>query len=160
MLLVTKSAFNAYTTSIVLLICNQFTWTFCFTTYMTDIFEISHTTLDVGMCTIVIGVVQIIGVITTILLCDRYGRKVLLMTSSLGACICLAAFGFYIYFAERYDLSAIDWLPLVLLALEIFLCHIGLVGIFFVVLVEAMPARVSSFVQLITSFNLKCNTFF
>jgi len=34
------------------------------------------------------------------------------------------------------------------------------VGIFFVVLVEAMPARVSSFVQLITSFNLKCNTFF
>jgi len=115
---------------------------------MTDIFEISHTTLDVGMCTIVIGVVQIIGTITTILLCDRYGRKILLMLSSFGASICLAAFGFYIYFAERYDLSAVDWLPLVLLALEIFLCHIGLVGIFFVVLVEAMPARVSLHIYL------------
>ncbi|KAM8716074.1 hypothetical protein ACLKA7_003026 [Drosophila subpalustris] len=141
---VSKSAFRAYATSLVLLLCNQFTGTFCFTTYMTDIFEISHTTLDVGMCTIIIGAVQIIGTITTILLCDRYGRKVLLKLSSLGASICLAAFGFYIYFAERYDLSAIDWLPVVLLALEIFLCHIGLVGVFFVVLVEAMPARIRS----------------
>ncbi|KAH8263319.1 hypothetical protein KR044_007334, partial [Drosophila immigrans] len=141
---ITKPAFKAYATAMVLLLTNQFTGTFCFTTYMTDIFEISHASLDAGMSTIILGGVQIVGVCATILICDRYGRKVLLMISSFGAFICLAAFGFYIYFAERYDLSALGWIPLVLLALEMFLAHIGLVGIFFVVIVEIMPARIRS----------------
>ncbi|KAH8378225.1 hypothetical protein KR093_010297, partial [Drosophila rubida] len=154
---ITKPAFKGYATAMVMLCSNQFTGTFCFTTYMTDIFEISHASLDPGLSTIILGTVQIVGVCATILFCDRYGRKFLLMISSLGASICLAAFGFYIYFAERYDLSALGWIPLVLLTLEMFLCHIGLVGIFFVVLVEAMPARirsvaVSAFVVLLSCF--------
>lgn len=133
----------------VLLVANQFTGTFCFTSYAADIFEISHSTLDVGMSTIVIGVVQIIGTLTTILLCDRFGRRILLLISSMGACLCLAAFGIYIYFAERYDLSFIDWFPLVILSVNIFLCHIGLVGILFVVVVETLPAKVSNHFQVI-----------
>lgn len=110
---------------------------------MSDVFTLSHTTLDIGMCTIIIGVIQIVGTYTTTLLCDRFGRKILLLISSLGCGICLAAFGSFTYFAERYDLSSVGWMPLLLLSLDVFLCNIGLVGVLFVVLVELMPAKVS-----------------
>ncbi|KAH8403347.1 hypothetical protein KR222_011080, partial [Zaprionus bogoriensis] len=156
---ITRPAFKAYTTAMVLVLSNQFTGTFCFTTYMSDIFEVSHTTLDVNMSTIVIGAVQIVGTCTTILLCDRFGRKVLLLISSMGACLCLAAFGTFIFFAERYDLSAVGWLPLALLSLEIFLCHIGLVGIIFVVIVETMPAKIRSVAASTIIVILSCMVF-
>ncbi|EDW03497.1 facilitated trehalose transporter Tret1 [Drosophila grimshawi] len=140
----TRPALRAYGTAMVLVVANQFTGTFCFTTYLSDTFALSHTTLDVSMCTIVIGVVQIVGAYTTTLICDKFGRKILLLISTLGASICLAAFGCFIYFAEIYDLSAVDWLPLVILSLDIFMCQLGLIGVFFVVLVEVMPAKIRS----------------
>lgn len=108
------------------------------------------------MSTIVIGVVQIIGTLTTILICDRFGRKILLLISSMGACLCLAAFGTFIYFAERYDFSSVDWLPLAILSVNIFLCHIGLVGILFVVIVEALPAKVSYNFHIMLCDGMEC----
>ncbi|EDW11065.2 uncharacterized protein Dmoj_GI16752 [Drosophila mojavensis] len=140
----TRPALKAYSMAILLIFTNQFTGTFCFASYMSDVFTLSHTTLDIGMCTIIIGVIQIVGTYTTTLLCDRFGRKILLLISSLGCGICLATFGSFTYFAERYDLSSVGWMPLLLLSLDVFLCNIGLVGVLFVVLVEQMPAKIRS----------------
>ncbi|XP_023170728.2 uncharacterized protein LOC111599335 [Drosophila hydei] len=141
---VTPRALKAYSIAIMLIFTNQFTGTFCFASYMSDVFALSHTTLDIGMCTIIIGVIQIVGTYTTTLICDRFGRKILLLISSLGCGICLAAFGSFTYFAERYDLSSVGWMPLLLLSLDVFVCNIGLVGVLFVVLVELMPAKIRS----------------
>ncbi|XP_033149953.1 facilitated trehalose transporter Tret1 [Drosophila busckii] len=141
---VTPAALSAYATATVLIITNQFTGTFCFTTYMANIFAVSHTTLDVNMCTIILGVVQIVGTYITTLLCDRCGRKILLLISSLGASVSLCIFGLYVYLAQQYDLSSVGWLPLLLLSLDVFLCNIGLVGVFFVQVVELMPAKIRS----------------
>lgn len=149
---------KGYTTSLVILLCNQFTYTFAIMSYTADIFEASRSTLDVGMSTIVIGVVQIIGTLATILICDRFGRKILLLISSMGSCLCLAAFGTFTYFAERCDFSSVDWLPLVILSVNIFLCHIGLVGILFVVIVEALPAKVSYNCHIILCDGMKLTT--
>ncbi|TDG53575.1 hypothetical protein AWZ03_000390 [Drosophila navojoa] len=140
----TRPALKAYSMAILLIFTNQFTGTFCFASYMSDVFTLSHTTLDIGICTIIIGVVQIVGTYTTTLLCDRFGRKILLLISCLGCGICLAAFGSFTYFAERYDLSSVGWMPLLLLSLDVFLCNIGLVGVLFVVLVELMPGKIRS----------------
>lgn len=105
-------------------------------------FAASHTTLDLGMCTIVIGVLQIVGNYATTLLCDKYGRRILMLTSTAGAAICLVAFGCYTYYAQEYDLSSVGWLPLVILSFYVFLCNIGMVGCMFVVLVELFPSKV------------------
>lgn len=113
------------------------------TTYLADVFAASHTTLNLGMCTIIIGVLQIVGNYVTTLLCDKYGRRILMLTSTLGASVCLTAFGTFTFFAETADLSSVDWLPLVILSCFVFLCNIGLVGCLFVVLVELFPAKVS-----------------
>lgn len=66
-----------------------------------------------------------------------------MLTSTLGASVCLTAFGTFTFFAETADLSSVDWLPLVILSCFVFLCNIGLVGCLFVVLVELFPAKVS-----------------
>ncbi|XP_030384783.1 facilitated trehalose transporter Tret1-like [Scaptodrosophila lebanonensis] len=143
---VTKPAIKAYGSAVVLLMANQLSGLFCFTNYMTDIFAASHSSLDVNICTIVVGAVQILGNYMATLLCDKYGRKILLLVSSLGSAICLGAFGTYTYFASNpnNDVSAVGWLPLLLLSLVIFIGNIGLVGCFFVVMVELLPAKIRS----------------
>ncbi|XP_030554914.1 facilitated trehalose transporter Tret1 [Drosophila novamexicana] len=155
----TRPALKAYAIAMVLILSNQFTGTFCFITYMSDTFALSHTTLDISMCTIVIGAVQIVGTYTTTLICDRFGRKILLLISTLGAGICLAAFGCFTYLAKLYDLSVLGWLPLLLLSLDVFLCNIGLVGVFFVVLVEVMPAKIRSVAVSTFVVILSCTVF-
>ncbi|XP_033156479.1 facilitated trehalose transporter Tret1 [Drosophila mauritiana] len=153
---ITKPAFKAYASAAVLLISNQFSASFCVTTYLADVFAASYTTLNLGMCTIVIGVLQIVGNYVTTLLCDKYGRRILMLTSTLGASLCLTAFGTFTFFAKTANLSAVDWLPLVILSCFVFLCNIGLVGCLFVVLVELFPAKirsagVSTFVVILSS---------
>lgn len=95
------------------------------------------------MCTIVIGVLQIVGNYVTTLLCDKYGRRILMLTSTSGAAVCLLAFGFYTHYAKSNDLSVVGWLPLAILSVYVFMCNIGMVGCLFVVLVEVFPAKVS-----------------
>ncbi|XP_030387444.1 facilitated trehalose transporter Tret1-like [Scaptodrosophila lebanonensis] len=145
---ITRPAFRAYGTAFALLLANQFSGLFTFTSYMTDIFAASHTTLDENMCTITIGVVQLMGNYTATLLCDKYGRKILLFVSCLGCAVSLVAFGCFTYFADNPDyaahLTSVDWLPLLLMALDVFLGGIGLVGCLFVVLVEVFPAKIRS----------------
>jgi len=140
--IVTKPAFKAYTSAIVLLIGNQFSASFSVSSYLSTIFAASHTTLNLTMCTIIIGSVQIVGTYVTTLLCDKYGRRLLMLVSSLGSSVCLAAFGCFTYFAQDYDLSAVGWLPLVILACYICIVNIGLVGCVFVLLLELFPAKV------------------
>lgn len=95
------------------------------------------------MCTIVIGVLQIVGNYVTTLLCDKYGRRILMLTSTSGAAVCLLAFGFFTYYAKDNNLSVVGWLPLAILSIYVFMCNIGMVGCLFVVVVELFPAKVS-----------------
>ncbi|KAH8267460.1 hypothetical protein KR018_005249, partial [Drosophila ironensis] len=141
---VTKPAFRAYISALVLIIGNQFSGSFCFSSYLSTIFAESHTTLDLTMCTIIIGFLQIVGTYVTSLLCDKYGRRILLLVSASGSSCCLLAFGCFTYFARRHDLSSVGWLPLLIISCYVFLCNIGLVGCLFVVLVELFPAKIRS----------------
>lgn len=109
---------------------------------MSDIFKASGSILDVNSCTIVIGVVQIVGVYTSTIFVDIIGRRILMLISTLGIGLGCISFGFFTYYAQIYDLSDLNWIPLVLMILIIYLANIGLIGLFFVVLVELFPAKV------------------
>lgn len=112
---------------------------------MSDIFKASGSILDVNSCTIVIGVVQIVGVYTSTIFVDIIGRRILMLISTLGIGLGCISFGFFTYYAQIYDLSDLNWIPLVLMILIIYLANIGLIGLFFVVLVELFPAKVRQF---------------
>ncbi|XP_068151164.1 facilitated trehalose transporter Tret1 [Drosophila tropicalis] len=155
-----KRALMALLTGLVLMIANIFTGTFAFINYMTNIFEAVHTTLEPNTNTIIIGAVQILGTIASIYLVDRYGRKPLLIVSSAGSALGTAVFGLYAFFAEETDadLSAYSaWLPVVIMAVIIFIANVGIISVTMVVLVEILPQKIRA---VATSFCLGCLSFF
>ncbi|KAH8321732.1 hypothetical protein KR074_010983 [Drosophila pseudoananassae] len=138
----TRPALKAYGPALVLLIANQFSGLFSMVNYMSDIFAQSHSTMDPNTCTIIIGAVQILGTYVTTLLCDICGRKLLMLVSTAGVAVSLTGFGFFTQYAKDHDVSEYSWVPLVLMSMDIFLGNIGLVGCFFVSLVEIFPVKV------------------
>lgn len=128
-----------------LIIINVFSGSFAILNYTSSIFDAVKTDIHPNTNTTIIGVVQIIGTITAIILVDRYGRKMLLMLSTASMGICLAAFGMYAFFAEEtsVDLTPYrSWLPLLLMALIILAANVGVIPVTFVVLVEILPPKV------------------
>jgi len=142
---VTKPALKGFAASIVLSLGYQFSGVFSFINYMSDIFKASGSIVDVNTATIIIGVVQIVGVYTSTVLVDIVGRRVLMLISTMGVGIGCIAFGCFTYFAENDGLSDFNWLPLVLMIIICYVANIGLIGIFFLVLVELFPVKVYVF---------------
>ncbi|XP_041566229.1 facilitated trehalose transporter Tret1 [Drosophila elegans] len=138
----TRPALKAYGPALVLLIANQFSGLFTMVNYMSDIFANSGSTMDPDTCTIIIGAVQILGTYVTTLLCDICGRKLLMLVSTAGVAISLTAFGFFTQYAKNHDVGECSWIPLLLMSMDIFLGNIGLVGCFFVSLVEMFPVKI------------------
>ncbi|ALC39234.1 CG14605, partial [Drosophila busckii] len=139
-----KRALQAILTGLVLMIGNIFTGTFAFINYMTSIFERVHTQLPPDTNTIIIGAVQILGTLASIYLVDRYGRKLLLIVSFAGSAFGTTAFGIYAFYAEEtsVNLSAVSWLPLLLMAIIIFVANVGIISVTMVVLVEVLPPKI------------------
>lgn len=138
----TKPALKGFAASFVLNLGYQFSGVFSFINYMSDIFKASGSVVDVNTGTIIIGVVQIVGVYTSTIFVDIVGRRLLMLISTFGVGIGCVAFGCFTYFAQFHDLSDYDWLPLVLMIFICYVANIGLIGIFFLVLVELFPVKV------------------
>lgn len=145
----TKPALKGFAASIVLSLGYQFSGVFSFINYMSDIFKASGSVVDVNTATIIIGLVQIVGVYTSTILVDIVGRRVLMLISTMGVGIGCIAFGCFTYLAKIYDLSDFNWLPLVLMIIICYVANIGLIGIFFLVLVELFPVKVRLKIQYI-----------
>ncbi|XP_017858723.1 PREDICTED: facilitated trehalose transporter Tret1-like [Drosophila arizonae] len=140
-----KRALKAIATGLVLMVGNIFTGTFAFINYMSNIFERVHTQLEPNTNTIIIGAVQIVGTLASIYLVDRHGRKILLIVSCAGSALGTGAFGLYAFFGDETeaDLSAISsWLPVTIMALNIFLANVGIISVTMVVLVEVLPPKI------------------
>uniref|UniRef100_A0A1I8PFZ0 Major facilitator superfamily (MFS) profile domain-containing protein n=1 Tax=Stomoxys calcitrans TaxID=35570 RepID=A0A1I8PFZ0_STOCA len=142
-----KKSLVALSSGVILISVNIFCGVFALVNYMSSIFTAIKTELDPDINTIIVGVIQVIGTYTATILVDRFGRKILLIVSSSGMGIGLAAFGIYAFFAEETsaDLSAYSrWLPLLLMGIIIFLANVGIISVTFVVLVEILPSKIRS----------------
>lgn len=111
---------------------------------MSNIFAESGSTMDPNTSTIIMGVLQIAGTYAATLLVDTYGRKILMLWSTGGMAVGLAAFGAFTYFSRLADLTDYSFVPIVLMGFVVFVGNIGMIALTFVVLVEIFPRRVSS----------------
>lgn len=128
------------------MLINIATGSFALLSYMSTIFVAVKTDIHPDTNTIIIGVVQILGSYTAIILVDRFGRKILLMISTASTGVFLAAFGTYAFFAEETDVDLTayrSWLPLVLMALVILTANVGIIPVPAVLLVEILPPKVN-----------------
>jgi len=128
--------------------------------YGTKIFKESGSSLKPSVCTIIIGVSQIIATVFGSLLVDRLGRKILLITSGVGHTVSLGVLGIY-YFVNK-DLkpeveSSSGWIPIVCLVVFIISFSIGFGPIPWLMIAEMTPISARSMISAVaTGFNWLC----
>ncbi|KAH8294999.1 hypothetical protein KR018_005213 [Drosophila ironensis] len=112
--------------SVLLMVFQQFSGINAVIFYTVTIFQSAGSTLDASLCSIIVGVVQVIMTLTSSLLIERAGRKMLLIFSSSVMTICLAILGAYFNMKDGgKDVSSIGWLPLLCVALFIISFSVG-----------------------------------
>lgn len=82
--------------------------------YTVNIFEMSKSSIDSNLSTIVVGLVNFGAVFVATLLIDRLGRKVLLLISDVLMIFCLGVLGTFFYLNEHHTESVehMGWIPL------------------------------------------------
>lgn len=81
--------------------------------YAQSIFEAAGSTLDPAICTIIVGVVQVVMTVSSALLIEKAGRRVLLLQSSIMMGLCLIMLGVYFSLKEGgSDVQNLSILPL------------------------------------------------
>lgn len=79
------------------------------------------------ICTVIIGVVQVVATFVSVMIVDKAGRKLLLTISACVMAICTICLGVY-FFMQRQDVASvadIGWLPLASLILFIACFSLG-----------------------------------
>lgn len=114
--------------------------------YGANIFKDSGSTFDTNLSTIIMGSVQLFGTLCVISLIDNFGRKFLLIISSIGCAFGLAALGVYNYLSIHGNMSMenFNWIPVASVSIGLFSICIGVMPVSFVLMAEILPASVSN----------------
>lgn len=143
--LCTKSSMKGLLLGLVLMIVLNFGGPFTILTYASLIFAEAHSSMDPNTNTIIIAMFQIIGIYLSLILIDKFGRKVLMLASTFGMFVGFSLFGVHSYLVTHIQFTGLSWLPLVLMSFIILSANIGVNSVSFILLVEILPAKIRSF---------------
>ncbi|XP_050086387.1 facilitated trehalose transporter Tret1-like [Anopheles aquasalis] len=152
----TNHARRAFLICLFFMTLNQFCGCFYMMNYAGSVFAGSEATgptdqpaapgLSANHSVIVVGLIQLCGCYASTLLVDRWGRKLLLVISSLGMALGQFVFAGYCYGQTLgYDLTVVRWLPLVCFSAVLLVGSLGVLPLPFVVLGEIMPLKIKGF---------------
>lgn len=116
----------ALITSLSLMLFQQFSGINAVIFYANSIFEAAGSTLDPAICSIIVGVVQVLMTFASAVLIEKAGRKILLLQSSIVMGLCLITLGVYFKLKDGgSDVTSIGWLPLAAVVLFIVSFSLG-----------------------------------
>lgn len=95
--------------------------------------------------TIIFGSLMLLGSVIASLLVDKFGRKTLLILSTVLTGIALMTIGIYFHLMDDYDLSSVSWLPVVALMSFAITFKLGLGVIPIVLTAELFPVKVKAY---------------
>ncbi|KAH8417077.1 hypothetical protein KR222_002892 [Zaprionus bogoriensis] len=127
-----------------LLVCNQLSGSFAIFNYTSHIFSELQTEMDANTCTIIVGAAQVLGILCAVVLVDRLGRRVLLLTSMAGMGIGELGIALLANLASKEFLAEFNWLALVLMCWVALIASIGVIPLIFVIIIENLPAKIRS----------------
>lgn len=121
--------------------------------YSVSIFKSVGSSLDSNLCSIIVGVVNLMSTFLATALIDRLGRKILLHTSNVLMIISLISLTIYFYLKSLVNeddldnswgatIQSISWLPLVCLMLYVTGFSLGWGPIPWLFMGEALPAKI------------------
>ncbi|CAG9862028.1 unnamed protein product [Phyllotreta striolata] len=118
-----------------------------------SIFKNAGSSLDPNVCSIIIGVVQLVSSFLSSVLIDRLGRKILLIASGVGMVLSEAPLGVYSYVNDTLhkDLSGVAFLPIVLLIVYMLTYNVGSGPLPWTIMGELYPSNVKSLGSTLTS---------
>lgn len=129
----------------VLMIMNQFSGGFLMTNYAAKIFKDVGSSLEPGICAIIIAVLQLVGTYVATILVDRVGRKILILVSMVSVSFGMLAMGIFSYLDKTgVDVSEYRLVPVFGLSFVVLIGCIGISTLPYVVLTELLPTKVRS----------------
>uniref|UniRef100_A0A0A9YBT6 Facilitated trehalose transporter Tret1 n=2 Tax=Lygus hesperus TaxID=30085 RepID=A0A0A9YBT6_LYGHE len=129
--------------SLGMMFCQQFSGINIVVFYSSKIFEAAGSTLEPQVCTILVGVAQVVATVISMILIDKAGRKILLQISAASMIVCLGVLGYYFMLKDGgEDVSSLSLLPVVALVSYILLFGIGFGPIPWMMSAEVLPEDV------------------
>lgn len=111
--------------------------------YSSKIFDAAGSTLKAELCTILVGLAQVLSTLVSMVLIDRAGRKILLQVSATSMSICLLVLGYYFMKKDRGDdVSSMGMVPVAAVIIYILLFAIGFGPIPWMMSGEVLPADI------------------
>lgn len=139
----TKNSIRGMTIGIALAIFSAFTGLSVFITYAVTIFEATKTDMNAYLCSIILGIMQILGCLCSTQLSDTLGRKIMLIASFMGTTIGISMLVIFLYLQHSaYDVAAFSWIPVTTLSFVIFVLSAGINPLLGVCTVENLPSKV------------------
>ncbi|KAM7361526.1 facilitated trehalose transporter Tret1-like [Cochliomyia hominivorax] len=153
---ITSSALKAFLTAFVVMALCQFSGTLAFLYYMSDMFARVGTDIHPNTCTIIMGVAQLMGTYLTVILVDRFGRKLLMLVSSAGMAVGLIGFGLFIELTSSEVRIKYNWLPVVIMTFVVLMANIAVT---FLIIIETFPLKIRAAGTTICSSLMSCMIF-
>lgn len=108
-----RSNLMALIISLALMLFQQFSGINAVIFFAQDIFEAAGSTLPPAICTIIVGIVQVVMTVASALLVEKAGRRLLLLQSSVIMGLCLVTLGVFFQMKEGgADVANLSILPL------------------------------------------------
>lgn len=132
--------------------------------FANPIFESAGTNFSGSISAIIVGCVQFLGFLASTMITDKFGRRVLLLSSICVVSLSLIPLGFFFYLkANDHNVDGLGWLPIASIVVYIFAFSIGLGPLPFVIMGEILPTQVReigstvsvSFLSIFTFSNAK-----
>uniref|UniRef100_A0A146LDU6 Facilitated trehalose transporter Tret1 n=1 Tax=Lygus hesperus TaxID=30085 RepID=A0A146LDU6_LYGHE len=138
-----REAKLAITISLGMMFCQQLSGINIVIFYASKIFKDSGSTLPAELCTILVGLAQVVSTLVSMVLIDRAGRKILLQISAASMAVCLSILGYYFLKKDRGDdVSSIGLVPVAAVIIYILLFAIGFGPIPWMMSGEVLPADI------------------
>lgn len=145
--LITNPGRKALTLGVILAVLGHVSGSFAIINYTAIIFKKSGSKiLSADESALVIGIVQLVGVVIMLCLVERIGRKILYLISTCGSIIGYLVFGFYMLFDSwDYAVEAFEWIPLVSLSFVILIQSFAISTLALSCIAELLPEHLREF---------------
>ncbi|XP_015606470.1 facilitated trehalose transporter Tret1 [Cephus cinctus] len=118
---------------------------FAMVNYAATIFQMAGSSMSPNTASIIVGAIQVFGSYLSTSLMERAGRKLLILISCIGMCICHCTLGTFCYLqALKYEVSSFSWIPVTALSVYVVVYCLGMGPAPFVVASEVFSAEMSS----------------
>lgn len=153
-LIYNKGLMKALGVTLILVALQQSSGIVAVASYTQTIFEEAGSSIPSEISSIITGVFQVVGSFVPPFIVDRWGRRILLITSSLGITVSYFLLGLYFYLQQEteVDVSPVSWLPVVTLSLYIITYKIGLSTVPFALIGEVFPSNVRPYASSFATF--------